>query len=184
MEYVYLFVERDCPRIKIGYSKCPRGRAGELKQDIDLDASFQIPCKNDNARQIEQLLQLWFSEHSVKIERCNGKTEWFALSALPEVLKFMRKHHVRLRCALPQPVRVPLWKNLKTHPLLKNVPVGTKASTENLYDPDLLARYGEEWLEEKYLTLVAEASRLRDLGVIGKLRLDYNNLSFEYIRLR
>lgn len=87
--YLYLFVHKVKPRLKIGISIDPSVRLAQLQEadDVDLNRSLVIRLENiRRARELEGMLHKALSPHRLPPDtrrRHGGDTEWFDLAALP-----------------------------------------------------------------------------------------------------
>lgn len=87
--YLYLFIHKSEPRLKIGVSQAPLNRLHTLDeaQDVDMARSIVVRLESPKrAKEVEGLLHKALSAYRISPDassRHDGDTEWFALGALP-----------------------------------------------------------------------------------------------------
>ncbi|MDE2076987.1 MAG: GIY-YIG nuclease family protein [Burkholderiales bacterium] len=87
--FLYLFVHKVEPRLKIGISIEPIVRLSQLEEAGEVDVSRSLVVRLDclkRARELECMLHKALSPHRLNPDirrRHDGDTEWFAMSALP-----------------------------------------------------------------------------------------------------
>lgn len=87
--YLYLFIHKYEPRLKIGVSQAPLNRLQMLDEALDVDMARSIVVRLDSpkrAKEVEGLLHKALSAYRISPDarsRHDGDTEWFALGALP-----------------------------------------------------------------------------------------------------
>jgi hypothetical protein len=91
VHYVYLLVDRDCHRFKIGVSIDPARRAYSLPQQFNLGMSVQVGFSKSEAYRVERILHKAYRDMNVYVGECDGKTEWFCFGCFPAAWKILRK---------------------------------------------------------------------------------------------
>lgn len=87
--YLYLFIHKCEPRLKIGVSQAPLNRLQMLDEALDVDMARSIVVRLESpkrAKEVEGLLHKALSAYRINPDassRHDGDTEWFALGALP-----------------------------------------------------------------------------------------------------
>lgn len=87
--YLYLFIHKSEPRLKIGVSQAPLNRLQMLDEALDVDMARSIVVRLESpkrAKEVEGLLHKALSAYRISPDACSrhdGDTEWFALGALP-----------------------------------------------------------------------------------------------------
>ncbi|WP_372178154.1 GIY-YIG nuclease family protein [Xanthomonas axonopodis pv. phyllanthi] len=155
-QYVYLLLNKEATAFKIGVAFQPLTRGAQLPQSIDSENSFQIPMTGGSAIKVEKVLHYLFQNHSFDMPRGDGYTEWFAIDALGDVLKFLEDQRDRLGIGVPEPI-----------PPKVHAPRQPKPQ-----DLDLLERrrMRKEAQEQRYLTQ-REAATVSNLKAIDSLTL-------------
>lgn len=86
VHYVYLLVDKDHHRFKIGVSVDPVRRARTLKQNFNLYMSVQTGFNRTEAYSVERLLHDLYADLNIDervLGMVDGKTEWFCFDAYP-----------------------------------------------------------------------------------------------------
>jgi hypothetical protein len=94
--YLYLLIDAEHPRFKIGVSEKPEIRVFGMDQKIDPLRSVKYRFAGRAERGAERMLHFLFRAQNVETEWHPGYREWFDLSALPAVEAFMRQHRDRI----------------------------------------------------------------------------------------
>lgn len=108
--YVYFAVDPKHQRFKLGCSINPAQRLQGLPQYrlIDESKSFQCQCADEwTAKRLEGILKRWFDLESISSKEIgygDGSTEWYVLSCLDDMLRFLHNHRIRLRCGTVEPL--------------------------------------------------------------------------------
>jgi hypothetical protein len=101
---LYFLRDRDQPFFKIGISKDIIQRVRQLRERIDLSASFYVDCSK-RPRSVEQAIHLMFSEMRIASKPSgDGCTEWFSVDCLESVRQFVASHKTLLGVSDFQPV--------------------------------------------------------------------------------
>lgn len=102
---LYLLVNTLQRAFKIGISNSPHSRIQTIGADIDVAASFEVCVPDGTSRRVEQLIHYLFRADNMPMPQGDGYTEWFAMSALAEVLDFLSTHRHRLGAGEVRPLR-------------------------------------------------------------------------------
>ncbi|MCS3807768.1 GIY-YIG nuclease family protein [Xanthomonas sp. 4461] len=107
-QYLYLLPNKEGTAFKIGVAFHPMIRSTRLPQAIDHEKSFQVPMTSGSALKVEKVLHILFKDNSFPMPHGAGYTEWFAIEALDDVLKFLEDQRSRLGVGAPEriPVRI------------------------------------------------------------------------------
>lgn len=108
LNYLYLLVHEAGDAFKIGVSITPARRAKALPDPIDLHRSLQYRAVAGDAYRAEKALHYFFRDYAVERPFGDGYTEWFKITALPEVLRFCSENLGLLGLAGPEAVVVPV----------------------------------------------------------------------------
>ncbi|WOB25912.1 GIY-YIG nuclease family protein [Xanthomonas dyei] len=155
-QYLYLLLNREATAFKIGVAFQPLTRGAQLPQSIDSEKSLQIPMSGGSAIKVEKILHYLFQSHSFEMPRGDGYTEWFAVDALGDVLKFLDEQRDRLGIGVPEPIPPKVYEPRQPKP----------------QDLDLLERrrMRKEAQEQRYFTQ-REAATVNNLKAIESLTL-------------
>lgn len=127
--FIYFLVDADetLARFKIGHSVNPYLRQKTLRQEFDLDRSWQVECNAKEARELEQQMHKDYADcriHAHEIGKTAGNTEWFHLKCLDELLQGVRDPAHAEYLGVPMKIskgfktvtlRVPVDIHLKMH---------------------------------------------------------------------
>lgn len=103
-QYLYLLLNSEATAFKIGVAFQPLARGAQLPQSIDSEKSLQIPMTGGSAIKVEKVLHYLFQSYAFEMPRGDGYTEWFAMNALGDLLKFLDEQRDRLRIGVPEPI--------------------------------------------------------------------------------
>jgi hypothetical protein len=107
---LYLLAELGGEAFKIGIAYDTYRRATALPVKIAFSCSYEVPVPEGDARAVEKLLHYLFRDCRVPKGAGDGRTEWFSLNALPQVLAFLAQHRSSLGIGEPQALRAPSVK--------------------------------------------------------------------------
>lgn len=94
IHYVYLLVDRDNDRFKIGVSIKPKQRSFVLKQKFNLSMSMQAGFTKKHAYAIERYLHRLHQEEHIdphEMGWVDGRTEWFSFACFPSCYRILRE---------------------------------------------------------------------------------------------
>lgn len=107
LAFVYLLVNSEHTRFKIGFSIDPLQRLKSIATKIDMDYSRQVSCTPSDVRRLEKVLHAWFDDfriHPDLIDDPQGHTEWFEINCWDKVISYLNHNHEWLRCTVPAPL--------------------------------------------------------------------------------
>lgn len=86
---LYLLVNTEHSAFKIGVSVSPHQRIARLPDDIEVSESYEVRFADDTAYRAELVMHHLFRHRRFEMPRGEGYTEWFDITALPEVIQFI-----------------------------------------------------------------------------------------------
>lgn len=108
MQKIYILMSRDQTMFKIGISIDTVRRARSLPDDVNLAESFEASLGDGSAREAERMLHYVFRSSRLTRPSGQGRTEWFNVVALGEVIAYINANADALgvssfgRIALPE----------------------------------------------------------------------------------
>jgi hypothetical protein len=112
--FIYLMVNGDHTRFKIGFSIDPFRRRKQFATKIDLETSMQVSCDAGDVRRLETVLHAWFADFRIDrnlVDDIYGRTEWFDFRCWDSVLSYLAANRGWLRCS--EPARLDLSKTIQ-----------------------------------------------------------------------
>ena len=114
IHHVYLLVDRDHYRFKIGVSIDPVRRSWALRQNFNLGTSVQAGYTRERAYDIERYLHALYSDLNIPrsaLDWEDGSTEWFCFDCFPACRRILGEEEplTPLRRIRPKAFKKKVW---------------------------------------------------------------------------
>ncbi|WP_196491520.1 GIY-YIG nuclease family protein [Burkholderia diffusa] len=144
MSVLYLLVNEEATAFKIGVSQRPHSRIASLPVSIDTSLSLEVEMLDGNAYGAERTLHYLFRNRRYPMPHGDGYTEWFEITALPEVVGFLAEQRDKLGTGQVRPLRPPA-----PPPKVSPVEAAAKLEAKRQRVEERARRWAEEYARAK-----------------------------------